>query len=196
MKKLALALLFTAGCTAAHAVDLGVKAGLWETRMIHNVIDGKDMAPQLNALMAQQQAKMQAAMANMTPEQRAQMMSQMKSLAGNNGTTRTCLSPTMAAKQSALIDPEGHCSAISITPSGMNKISFSFTCNRDGNTATGTGTRTVSGDTATLHMDMSSTGNNGKHTMQMDSEMTYLGADCQGVLPIDEVAKSMQAQHK
>jgi hypothetical protein len=185
VKKIALGLLLVAG--AANGQDLGIKPGLWETKLVHNVVDGKDTAPEMNA-------KMQAAMANMTPEQRAQMAAMMKGMAGSNGGMRTCISAAMAAKQSAMVDPEGRCSALSATPSG-NKISFSFNCSQNGHTSSGTGVRTVNGNIVTTHMDMTTTGSSGQHKVQMDTEMTYLGADCQGVTPADEIMKSMQGQH-
>lgn len=190
MKKLSLMLLIALSSTA-HAQLMGVKAGLWETKVIHQVVDGKDMAPQIAAA----QAKMQAAMANMTPEQRAQMAGMMKSMPNQNGVIRSCISPAMAAKQSAMVDPEGHCSAVSVTPNG-NKVDFSFTCNQNGHTSTGSGERIVNGNSVSTHMDMTSTDAKGQHKVVIDTEMTYIGSDCQGVQPIDEMMKSMQGQHQ
>ncbi len=190
MQKLALALLLVAS-GAAHSQTLGIKAGLWETKVIRQVVDGKDMAPQIAAA----QAKMQAAMANMTPEQRAQMAGMMKSMPNQNGVIRTCISAAMAAKQSSMIDPEGHCSAVSVTPSG-NKISFSYTCNQNGHSSTGTGERVTNGNMVTTHLDATSTDARGTHKVVMDTEMTYVGSDCQGVQPLDEMMKAMQGQHQ
>lgn len=191
MKKWMLGVLLVT-CSIAHAQTPGLKAGLWETKIIHRIVDGKDMTLQ----MAASQAKMQAAMANMTPQQRAQMAGMMKSMPpGQNGTVRTCISAAMAAKQYAMVDPDGHCSAMSLTPIG-NKVSFSFTCNQEGRTSTGSGERIFNGNSASTHLDMTSTDAGGQHKVQIDSEMNYLGSDCQGVQPIDEMMKSLQAQHQ
>jgi hypothetical protein len=190
MKNLALVCLLAAS-SAVYAQDLGIKAGLWETKLIHQVVDGKDLAPQIMAA----QAQMQAAMAKMTPEQRAQMASMMKGMSNQNGGMRTCISAAMAAKQSAMVDPEGHCSALSVTPNG-NNIDFSFSCSQNGYSSTGSGERIVNGNKVSTHLDMTATDAKGSHKIATDTDMTYLGSDCQGVTPIDELAKSMQAQHK
>ena len=189
MKTLTFAVMLAASALA-HADMPGVKAGLWQTKLIHQIVDGKDMAAQIAAT----QAKMQAMMANMTPEQRAQMGPMLKNMPDQNGNMRVCFSAAMAAKQTAMIDPQGHCTASSSTPVG-NKVSFSFTCNQNGTTSTGTGERVLNGNVVTTHLDITSTDAKGQHKVQMDTEMTYLGSDCQGVTPMDELIKSMPGQH-
>jgi hypothetical protein len=45
-------------------------------------------------------------------------------------------------------------------------------------------------------MDMTTTDARGRHTMQSESQMKYLGADCQGVKPVEQLMKSMQIRPK
>ncbi len=54
------------------------KAGLWETKIVKNVVDGKDMTAQMNDAMT----KMRAQLAQMTPEQRAMVESHFQEMAG------------------------------------------------------------------------------------------------------------------
>jgi len=183
MKKATLALMLIAS-SAAYADGGAMRAGLWETKIVHQLVDGRDMSVQ----MAAAQARMQAAMANMTPEQRQMMSAHMKNMPGQGGSMRICISPAMAAKHYVHTDPDGRCPSISVSTSG-NKTSFSFNCTRDGRTTTGNGVSTVNGDTVTTHFEGTSADAKGNHTMAVDSEMTYLGADCQGVTPIDQLAK-------
>jgi hypothetical protein len=42
---------------------------------------------------------------------------------------------------------------------------------------------------------MMTTGRDGKHTMQTESQMIYLGPDCQGLKPADQIAREMQARN-
>jgi hypothetical protein len=45
-------------------------------------------------------------------------------------------------------------------------------------------------------MDMTMSGARGTHTMQTESKMKYLGADCKGVKPMDQLVKEIQAGKK
>lgn len=166
----------------ALAQSSGLKPGLWEMKSIRQVVDGQDMSAQ----MAAANAKMQAAMANMTPAQRQQMEAMMGSQAmpGQNaqGATRVCVSAAMAARDKPMVDPEGRCEPAKVARSG-NKTSFEFSCSGNGRTEVGKGETTINGDTVATHVDMKTTDARGQHTMQTDSEMRYLGPDCQGVAP-------------
>ena len=191
MKKTALAIMLVAS-SAAHAETGAMRAGLWETKMIHQVVDGRDMTAQ----MAAQQARMQAAMAKMTPEQRQMMGASMKGIPGQGGggSTRICISPAMAAKHMAQVNSDGRCPPAAVTTSG-NKTSYSFNCTKDGRTTAGSGMSTVNGDSVSSHVEVKTGDAKGSHTMAMDSEMTYLGADCQGITPIDQLAKGLAPGH-
>ncbi len=187
MKKSLLAILVVLSGTA-WAQGSGMKAGLWEVKQIKQVMDGQDMAAQ----MASAQKEMQAAMANMPPEQRKQMEAMMGRQGAPamtpGGGTRICISPAMAAMDKPMVDPEGRCEPAKMSRSG-NKTSFAINCTTDGRTTVGKGESTHSGDSVTTRMDMTMTDASGRHTMQSESQMKFLGADCQGVKPFDQMAK-------
>jgi len=188
MRKSTLAVLITLSGTA-FAQSNGLKPGLWEMKQISQVMDGRDMTAQ----MAAAQGKMQQAMAKMSPEQRKQMEAMMggqamPAQAASGGGTRICISPAMAARDKPMVDPEGHCEPAKVSRSG-NKSSFEFNCNANGRSMVGKGESTVSGDMITTRMDMATTDANGRHTMQSESQMKYLGPDCQGVKPMDSLAR-------
>ena len=182
MKKCTMAVLVILS-SSAFAQSSTLKPGLWEMKQVRQVVDGQD----LTAQMAAASAKMGQAMANMTPEQRKQMEAMMsgqgmpkQSMAGSG--TRICISPAMAAADNPMVDPEGRCEPAKVNRSG-NKISFEFSCTGDGRSEVGSGESTVSGDTVTTRMDMTMTDARGRHTMQSESQMKYLGPDCQGIKP-------------
>lgn len=188
MKKSTLAILIALS-TTAFADSSVMKAGLWEMTVVRQVMDGRDMAAQ----MASAQTQMQQAMANMPPAQRKQMEARMGSYGGatGGGAMRICVSPAMAARDKPMVDPEGRCEPATVNRSG-NKTSFEFNCTTGGHTSVGKGETVVSGDTVTTRVDMTMTDPRGRHTIQSESQMKYLGADCQGVKPIDQLAKGAQ----
>jgi hypothetical protein len=190
MKKSTLAILITLSSTA-FAQSSSLKAGLWEITPIRQVMDGRDMTAQRAAA----QAKMQQSMANMPPDQRKQMESIMgsKGISGsaNAGGTRICVSPAMAARDKPMVDSSGHCEPASLNRSGK-KTSFEFNCTANGHTRIGKGESIVSGDTVTTRVDMTMTDARGSHTMQSETQMKYLGTDCQGIKPVDQLVKEMQ----
>jgi hypothetical protein len=157
-----------------------MKAGLWEMKPVRQIMDGKDMT----AMMAAAQAQMQQQLASLPPEQRAKL----QGMLGHQGVIRICVSPAMAANGAPMADPEGHCPPASVNRSG-NTTTFEFSCTENGRSRSGKGSSTVNGDTVTTHLDMKMTDAKGPHTMQADMQSTYLGADCQGVTPADQMAK-------
>jgi hypothetical protein len=190
---LALGGLVTLLCLAQTALPTpGQKAGLWEFKQLKQVMDGKDMTAQMNAA----QEKMQQALANMPPDQRAKMETMMGGLGvGKSGAIKVCVSPAMAAKNQPMVDKDGQCPPAKISHNG-NQTLFEVNCTRNGRTTAGTGTSTANGDIITTDMNMTMTDAKGQHTMQSQTQMSYLGADCQGVTPADELAKKMQGtQH-
>ncbi len=181
MKKLAFAVFITLGGIGfAQASDL--KAGLWEINQTSQIVDGKNMT----AEMSQAQAMMQQQMKNLPPAQRAKIQSMMGQAPG--GGTKICISPAMAAKDAPMVDREGHCEPAKVTRNG-NKTSFEFNCTTNGRTSVGKGESIASGDMITTRMDMTETDSRGKHTMHSESQMKYLGADCQGIIPADRMSR-------
>ena len=182
MKKMIIAVLSFGAVAQVCAQVPNTKPGLWETRIIKNVVDGKDMTAQMNDAMA----KMQAQLAKMTPEQRAMVESSMKGVAAGNGSSfRTCISPAMAAKHQIGADPHGHCPPASVTTNG-NKINFSINCTYEGHTTVGTGQAVMDGDSVSSHVDMKVSDSNGTHTITADTQMNYIGSNCQGIKPPDQ----------
>lgn len=182
MKEFALALLAVA-VSPVFAQGSGIKPGLWEVKIIKQVMDGRDTAAQ----MASAQAEMQRAMAGMSPAQRKQMEAMMGrqgvSMQGPAGTSQICISPAMAAADKPMVDPEGRCPPATVTRSG-NTARFEFNCKTDGRTMVGKGESTVSGDTVMTRTDMVATDASGRHTIQSESQMRYLGPDCRGIKPL------------
>ena len=178
-----LAVLASSPC----AQTMGMKAGLWEMRTLKQVMDGKDMQAQ----MAAAQAQMQKAMANIPPDQRKQMeatMAKQGAAMSGGGALRMCISPEMAARDKPMVDPDGKCEPAKLSRSG-NMTSYEFNCKSDGRSMVGKGDSTFAGDTITSRMDMTTTDATGKHTMQTESQMKYLGADCGGLKPVGQTTK-------
>ena len=189
MKTVTLAILLVLS-SAAFAQGSPLKQGLWEVKPISQIRDGQDMTAQ----MAAAQARMQQSLASMPPEQRKQMQAMMGQHGGSaDAATRICVSAAMAAREKPMVDPEGRCEPAKVNRSG-NKSSFEFNCTTEGRTMAGKGESTASGDMVSTRMDMTTTDAGGRHTMQSEVQMKYLGADCQGVKPVDQLVKEARAQ--
>lgn len=195
MKKLTLTVLLAlSGLASLHtraqtASQIpGQKAGLWEFKQIKQVMDGKDMTAQMNAA----QEKMHQAMANMSPDQRAKMEAMMGGTGmGTGGAMKICVSPAMAAKNQPMVDKDGQCPPAKINRNG-NHTTFEFNCTKNGHTMAGTGASVANGDSITTDMNMTVTDAKGQHTMQSQTQMSYLGADCKGVTPADQLMQTMK----
>lgn len=168
-----------------------MKAGLWEMRIEKQVMDGQDMT----AAIAAAQAELQKMMANMPPERRKQMEQAMggKGVAslvggGSPNASRVCISPEMAARDKPVAMPDGRCEPAKTQRSG-NRIVFELNCQG----LVGKGESVITGDSVSSRMDMTLNDARGKHVMQMESRMTYLGPDCKGLKPLDQIAREIQA---
>jgi hypothetical protein len=181
MKKLAIAMLL-ASISSAQAA--GLKAGLWEINQTSQIVDGRDMT----AEMSQGMAMMKQNLDSLPPAQRAKIQSMMGQGAPASGGAKICISPAMAAKDAPMVDPEGRCEPAKVTRNG-NTTNFEFNCTRNGRTTAGRGTSTASGDAVITRMDMTETDSRGRHTLHSESRMKYLGPDCQGIVPADQMAK-------
>ena len=147
----------------------------------------------MTAQMTAARTKMQQAITSLPPEQRKRMEDMLSRQgtspqAFSGGGMRICISAAMAARDAQIVDPRGNCEPAKVNRSG-NKASFEFSCTANGRTSVGKGESTVSGDTVITRVDMTMNDARGKHTMQSATEMKYLGADCQGIKPADQVAK-------
>jgi len=185
MKSFTLAILIALSGTV-FAQSSNMKPGLWEIKQISHVVDGRDVTAQTAAA----RAKMQQAMANMSPAQREQMQAMMNRQGASvgGGGMRICISPAMAARDKPVLNSEGHCEPTKISRSG-NKTRFEINCTNHGITTVGKGENTVVGDIVTNHMDLTTTDARGSHHTVSESQMKYLGSDCQGIKPADQLAK-------
>ncbi|MBL8343008.1 MAG: DUF3617 domain-containing protein [Rubrivivax sp.] len=169
-----LALAFSGG---AHAQK--VRPGLWE-----NSVSMKSSGGQVEAAMAQ----MQAQLAAMPPEQRAQIEAMMARqgvgmAAGKPNTVRSCISPEMAARDE--FNPgDSNCKATGHSRSG-NTVRFKFSCQRDGSTADGEGEFTLVSETETRgKMFVNATRQGQTMRMEMQSQSRWLGKECGELKPI------------
>lgn len=170
MKPFISAIFFLSSGAAIAQTVPGLKAGLWEVRPITRIEDGRDVG----ATMAATRARMEKSLENLPAEQKKQMQ------AAIAGTTKICITPAQLAQSLPMVDPQGNCQTDNLVHAG-NKTSFEFHCNRAGRTSAGKGSSTASGEMIHTRLDMTSTDAQGvQHNMQTESEMTYLGVDCQG----------------
>ena len=153
-------------------------------------MDGQDVMAQ----MAAAQAQMNQAMANMPAAQRKQMEAMMgKQAMPAANVRRICVSPEMAARDQPVLSHDGSCEPSKVSRGG-DRVSFEFNCVIEGRNTSGKGESVVSGDTISSKMDMTTVDAKGKHTMQTESQMKYLGSDCQGLKPADRIVKDMQTK--
>src|SRR5665213_1092278 len=130
-----------------YGAGLGLKPGLWEVRPIKQVVDGHDMSAQMAAALAQAQQ----ALANLPPEQRAQVQSMLNQNGisrGGDGSFRICVSPEMAKRDTPILDRNGRCQPGATDHNG-NKTTFQFSCGFNGTTMAGKGEASVAGDVIT-----------------------------------------------
>ncbi len=171
------------------ASGLGLKPGLWQSRMLKQVVDGHDTTAQMTSMAS----KMREMMAKMPPEQRARMEAMMKAhggpSVGANGTVKMCISAALARRDAPIVDRTGQCRPSNVTHSG-DRTTFTIHCNADGNTTTGKGESTVSGNVITSQVDMTTRTAGGQtHVIHSESEMRYLGPDCGNVKPMPQTLR-------
>jgi hypothetical protein len=109
----------------------------------------------------------------------------------SNNTQRICISPEMAANDKSVTGADTRCKQTNQQRSG-NRTTFELDCP----TMKGKGENTINGDTVISKMDMVTTEGGQSHTMQSESEMKYLGADCQGIKPADQMMREMQEKQR
>jgi hypothetical protein len=184
MRKSIIVSLVAFSATQVLATGFGLKPGLWESKMIKQLVDGQDRTAQMTGAAS----KMQQAMANMPPEQRARMEAMMKERGGptigSDGTVKMCISPEEANRDKPIVDRERGCEPATVTRNG-NHTTFTINCSSNGNTTTGKGESTTMGNVITSQVDMTTHRANGEtHTMHNETEMKFLGPDCGDVKPM------------
>lgn len=178
MKKTILALSLPLLAAPALALAGDMKAGLWEVKTTKQIVDGQDMQAQMRQVQQQ--------MASLPPEQRRQMEAMMNKQGvgmGPGGANRMCISEEMAKREGPMVDPDGRCQPTKMSRSG-NTTRYEIDCMMDGRRTQGKGESTVSGNSIASRMDMTTMDSSGRHTMQTESQMTYLGPDCKGLAPV------------
>lgn len=161
---------------------LNMQPGLWEMKAVKTVIDGTDNTAQISDAGA----KMQAAMANMSADQRAKMeaMMQQHGMAINpagGGTIQMCMTADMVKHNALPVGKDGKCQPT--WSQGINSTSFSYSCQNSGVTSSGKGSVTRSGDLLNVVSDGTTTSAAGTHTTHTEVQMRYLGADCGALKP-------------
>ena len=176
----AMAVFFAVGGTAQ--AQNSMKPGLWETRVTKMTVDGKDMLSQMNAA----QEQMRQALAKMPPEQRKKMEAMMPASGGSGMTHRMCITPEMAARDSAMAQqpPGAQCEAPKFSKSG-NRSSFEMVCKEARGQMVIKGDTQFSGDQMKSKVESVTTEAGGaRRITQTESEMKYLGSDCGAVKPM------------
>jgi hypothetical protein len=166
-----------------HAAGLGLKPGLWDVRLVHQVVDGKDVSAQLTESIA----KAQAALANLPPDQRARVEAMLNqagvSTGGNNASFRICISPAMAANDLPVMDKNGSCQPTLVSRNG-NHTTFHVDCTANGNHMQGQGEAISAGDMITTKSDITTHAADGStHVLHNETQMQYVSADCGDVRP-------------
>jgi hypothetical protein len=177
----AVGLVFAAA--AAAAAGFGLKPGLWQSRIIKQVVDGRDVTAQVAAASAE----LEHAMAGMAPEQRARMEAMMGEHSGltlgSSGNTRMCISADEARRDKPIVDRERRCQPTAVEHSAT-RTTFTINCTSNGVLTTGKGEAVAAGDLITSTVDLNTRAANGaKHVLHNETELKYLGADCGSVKP-------------
>lgn len=90
----------------------------------------------------------------------------------------------MAKRDTPVADPDGCCQLAKISPQRQHTMRYKIDCMMDGRRTTGKGESTFFGNSVTSRMDMTTMDASGRHSMQAESQMTYLGPDCKGLTQV------------
>ncbi len=171
MKRLIISLAMLA---TVQASAQSIKPGLWE--LSNKVKTGNAQADQAMSMALKQ-------LADLPPEQRAQMEAMMKQngasmpMAGGDGAMliKACVTPEMAAKKELPINQKGKCTSKSDPVAGGLDISFSCT----DPASSGGGTLRFHGDSAyVMNMNINSEAGGKRQAVQVESTGRWLGASC------------------
>jgi len=178
-----LALAAALADAAGQAPALALKPGLWDVRLVKQVVDGRDISTQATASLAQAQQLL----ANLPPVQRARlegMLNQAGVAEGSNGSFHICVSPAMAQHDLPFLDRQGHCQPVLLSRNS-HAVSFRFRCTTNGTSVSGKGrSLLLSGDRVDTHTELTSRGPDGvAHALQNDTEMRYVSASCGTLKP-------------
>lgn len=182
MSKSAVIAMMTLATLTAYAAGMGLQPGLWEVKIVKQIVDGRDQTAQ----MAGAAERMQQMMASMPAAQRAQMEATMKQHGvsqGGDGGFRICITPEMAKRDKPIMDKDGRCQPATVTHNG-NQMTYEFSCTINGATTAGKGVSTIAPDQVSTHVEMTRTdAKGGSHVIQNDTQMSFVSADCGDVQP-------------
>jgi hypothetical protein len=191
MKKTIMAVAIAATAAGAMA-EATVTPGLWEIRVVRQIMDGRDVT----ALLPVALAGMQQMVANMTPEQRKQWEATLGKQVPSGGTSqRICVSPEMAAGDKPLLPPDVRCEPTAFNRGG-SRVTFEFRCADQGRTVTGKGESLLASEDVATRIDLVLNDASGRHTLQNESRAKFVGADCGGLRPADQIAREKKAERK
>jgi hypothetical protein len=193
MKTLITALCAVFIAAAAHAQSASEqKPGLWESRTTKMTVNGKDMLETMRASFRQ----MRAMMDKMPPEQRKQMQASMGAQGSDPTVRRVCVSAAMLKNQEAMARSDlkqADCAPPKVSHDG-SRMSFETSCKMgDGGTAVSKGVVVNGKDTITTSVETVVNTGGERQVMQTEASMTFIGSDCGGLQPIDEMARQAQA---
>ena len=182
MSKSAVIAMMALAALTAYAAGSGITPGLWEVKIVKQIVDGRDLTAQMTAAAG----SMQQMMANMPAAQRAQMEAAMKQhgvAQGSDGGFRICITPEMAKRDKPIMDKDGRCEPATVTHDG-NQMTYEFSCTINGATTAGKGVSTISPNLISTHVETTRTDAKGaSHHVQNDTQMTFISADCGDVQP-------------
>jgi hypothetical protein len=164
-------------CPAAASAQ-SMKPGLWEITHKNQGAAGSQAA--------EAQAKMQAQMANMSPEQKKMMQEMMAKHgvqmggAGGGMSIKTCMTREMIDRHE-MPQQKGDCKQTSQSKSG-NTMKFTVQCTNPPSTAEGQITYQGS-EAYTMKMVVNSKVEGRPQTMNMESSGKWLSADCGAIKP-------------
>ncbi len=193
MKRILSVILLSTAANAALA-DSGMKPGLWEMRIVKNVVNGHDTAADMSGL----NAKMATQMEKMSPQQRAQMgamMGQggmgmpmgaggMGTSGGSAGTIQMCITAEMAKGGVPASDKDGSCQPTNVR-GGSGHMTYSLNCDSHGTKTTGTGESIVGDDKVTTRSNTTVVDHGQTYQMQNETEFKFVKSDCGGVKPAE-----------
>jgi hypothetical protein len=168
--------------TMARAAGSGLKPGLWDVRLVHQIVDGHDISAQLTEAIA----KAQTALAKLPPEERARAQAMLEPAGvnpGNNASYRICVSAAMAASDLPVLDKDGSCRPTMLSHKG-DRSTFRIDCTVNGMHMQGQGQAVSAGDVITSSSDITTRAADGSmHTTHNETQMHYVGADCGALQP-------------
>jgi len=193
VKRILSVVLLSIAASAALA-DSGMRPGLWEMRIVKNVVNGHDTVADMSAMSA----KMAAQMEKLSPQQRAQMSAMMgqggigmsmgqggMGLPGSSaGAIQMCITADMAKRGVPVGEKEGSCQPANVQGSGGH-MTYTLNCDSHGTKITGTGESTISEDKVTTRSNSTVVDHGQTYQMQNETEFKFLKSDCGAVKPID-----------